>query len=132
MEKKINNNDAPDIQSMLNDLTGSGDNPIEDFDPKNEAAQNEETERPQSETPGKCRLWEEFKQCLKETMVDADAPSKKFYAIDEDIVATLHQCNFGAKNVYVINSILRTFLIDNIKNLKEMPQTKAISLLDKY
>ena len=79
-----------------------------------------------------CRLWEEFIDCLKDPEDDHTISRTKLYAIDDDIVETLHQCDFGKPNVHVINSILRTFLIDNIPRLREMHRPRSVSLLDKY
>lgn len=76
------------------------------------------------------RLWDDFIDTLNEK--DSEIERTKLYAIDDDIVETLHQCNFGHPNVHVINSILRTFLVDNIPKLKEMYRPRSKSLLDKY
>ena len=78
------------------------------------------------------RLWDEFNVILNDPEEDPEIERSKLYAIDDDIVETLHQCNFGKPNVHVINSILRTFLIDNIAKLREMHRPRSKSLLDKY
>lgn len=80
----------------------------------------------------KGRLWDEFIAILNDPEEDPEIERSKLYAIDDDIVETLHQCNFGKPNVHVINSILRTFLIDNIAKLREMHRPRSKSLLDKY
>lgn len=80
------------------------------------------------------RLWTEFLEILNDPEEESeDNRTTKLYAIDDDIVETLHQCDFDGKpNVDVINSILRAFLIDNIERLKKMQMPRTVSLLDKY
>lgn len=138
METKNNPKDnKPDIASMISSLTNPDESTRMDVGESAEiktipdvAVQEKEKETTASE--GACRLWQEFLECLEDSKEDADNSSTKLYAIDNDIVETLHQCDFQAPNVYVINSILRAFLIDNIKHLKELPRMKVLSLLDKF
>lgn len=88
---------------------------------------------PDEKAEYKGRLWNEFLNCLNDSDDDDDdiPEGTKRYTIDEDIVATLHQCYFGKPNAEVINAILRVFLTDNILHLKELVKPKVISLLDK-
>lgn len=80
------------------------------------------------------RLWKEFSECLSDSESDTDDEerSSKKYAIDNDIVETIRQCNFGKPNIRVINSILRVFLTDNIPNLLNLPNKKVNTILDQY
>lgn len=121
--------DGPDISAIIRDIANQ--NPIDQG--KTDSPKNNEA----SETIGsidaefKGRLWEEFLECLNDPD-DNPSDRTKLYAIDDDIVETLHQCIFGKPNVQVINSILRTFLIDNITRLREIHRPRSNSLLDKY
>ena len=76
-------------------------------------------------------LWKEFSSCLNDTGADTEISRSKSYRIDDDIVCTLHQCAFGKSNTKVINSILRTFLVDNSENLKQIIKPNVKSILDK-
>ena len=79
------------------------------------------------------RLWNEFMDILNDDEEIEESRNTKLYAIDDDIVETLHQCDFdGRPNVDVINSFLRAFLIDNIDRLRQRYRPRSVSLLDKY
>lgn len=113
--------EGPDLQSIIGGLTGGPGNGFRDAEPE---------KRSYSAMDHQGRLWDNFIDTLNEK--DSEIERSKLYAIDDDIVETLHQCNFGKPNVHVINSILRTFLVDNIPKLKEMYRPRSKSLLDKY
>lgn len=121
---------TPDIASMINSIIANDSNPDPKTDDSEKAGQvNAEIGDENKE----CRLWAEFTECLKASAAEERATRKlKLYAIDSDIVKTLNQCDFQASNVRVINSIIRTFLIDNVENLKKIQKTKVESILDKY
>ena len=124
MKTQTNNSqDGPDIESIISGLSGN-----------KEARTPQETSLPPE--GGKLedgKLWNEFLGILNDPEEDPDIKRDKLYAIDDDIVETLHLCDFGRHpNVHVINSILRTFLINNILRLKEMQRQRSKSLLDKY
>lgn len=131
---KNNPKEGPDFDSIISGLSSG----------KNEQNQNVGNdpekwitkESPQVEIPIGThggRLWHEFLEILKDPEDEADTRrSKKLYSIDDDIVETLHQCDFGKPNVVVINCILRTFLIDNIERLRDLYRPRSASLLDKY
>lgn len=75
-------------------------------------------------------LWNEFRIVL-----DSDSPvvGRKTYFIDNDIIDTINQCDFGAPNTAVVNAILRTFLTANISYLQMIEKKKLYpSILDKY
>lgn len=128
MENK-QQNPTPDIASMINSIIANDpENPRND-DSDDAGQINAEFGDEKKE----CRLWAEFTECLKASTAKDRATRKlKLYAIDSDIVKTLNQCDFQASNVRVINCIIRTFLIDNIENLKKIQKTKVESILDKY
>ncbi len=128
MKTKNNNSDGPDISAIIDGLS----------DPRSKGQRSQSTptkglqEAPQSENSEyKGRLWEEFMECLNDPEDEA-SDRTKLYLIDDDIVETLHQCDFGKSNANVIYSILRTFLVDNIERLRQMHRPRSISLLDKY
>ncbi len=120
--KTNNRTEGPDISALIDDITANQEQPK----PSGKSKLS-----PVSDDIIQGRLWKEFVVCLNDP---DEEPSErtKLYAIDDDIVETLHQCNFGKPNVSVINSILRTFLVDNIERLREMRRPKSNSLLDKY
>lgn len=127
---KTDKKDGPDLSSIIDNLPFDTRNDIQDTKtaaPREEIAAQKYTS---DEYGG--RLWEEFKECLLDPEEDTSISRTKLYAIDDDIVETLHQCDFGKPNVHVINSILRTFLIDNIPRLREMHRPRSVSLLDKF
>ena len=119
--------DGPDISAIVRDVANNGginqpaQRPIRNQTPA-------QADSPTTQLNG--RLWDEFIEILNEEEESTDRT--KLYAIDDDIVETLHQCNFGKPNVHVINSILRTFLVDNIDRLRQMHRPRSRSLLDKY
>lgn len=121
--------DGPDISSIISNLTKQT--------PGNNKAEPEQSQHGDIITDDATshefqgRLWDEFFECLNE---EEESPTgrTKLYAIDDDIVETLHQCCFGKPNVHVINCILRTFLVDNIPRLRKMHRPRSISLLDKF
>lgn len=122
--------EGPDISAIIDDLSGNQSTSQLPPEPSAEEVSIPEP-LPQTCNDTKGRLWEEFVECLNDT--DEDPPERtKLYAIDDDIVETLHQCSFGRPNVSVINSILRTFLVDNIERLRELHRPRSVSLLDKY
>ncbi len=127
--KNKNNSDAPDISAIIDGLS---DSRIPSR-PRQPNLANDSPADFKSEIPEyKGRLWKEFLECLNDPDDEASERTK-LYAIDDDIIETLHQCNFGKKsNANVINSILRTFLVDNIDRLRQMHRPRSISLLDKY
>lgn len=77
-------------------------------------------------------LWNEFLDFLKDSDEEDEEMGSKSYDIDDDIIFTLQQCDFGKPKVYVINSILRAFIMANVPNLKKILKPKRISLIDKY
>lgn len=121
--------EGPDITSIIENITNRS------REEKNETMSSidkdipEITDTPDAEYQG--RLWKEFMENLNDPEENATERTK-LYAIDDDIVETLHQCSFGKPNVHIINSILRTFLVDNITRLRDMHRPRTISLLDKY
>ena len=75
-------------------------------------------------------LWTEFSSCLTS---EQPIVGRKAYHIDNDVIDTLNQCNFGYPNVTVINAILRTFLEANVAHLKNIEKKKLYpSILDRY
>lgn len=135
---KTNNKPAgPDIDSIISGLTSdkqksTSKEPVSSFVPPQNSSAEMDTERDNNGYGG--RLWTEFLEILNDPEEETDDNrTTKLYAIDDDIVETLHQCDFNGKpNVAVINSILRAFLIDNIETLKKMQLPRSMSLLDKY
>lgn len=119
---------GPDISAIIDGLTGQ-----DSTKPPSTLAQEQVISKSTSATDieSQGRLWNEFMDCLNDPE-EEPIERTKLYAIDDDIVETLHQCNFGKPNVTVINSILRTFLVDNIERLREMHRPRSVSLLDKY
>lgn len=106
-------------------------------DNKNEGFEmDSKEEKSPEELQGQGRLWNEFIGYLNDNDMpdeNTEHPSKsRRYDIDDDIVETLHECNFGKSNTDVINSILRAFLVDNLENLREVYRPKKQSLFDKY
>lgn len=112
---------GPDIESIIGNITKPTDTYTKTENPERDKPSNQGLSG---------RLWDDFIDTLNDQ--DIEIERSKLYAIDDDIVETLHQCEFGHSNVHVINSILRTFLIDNIPRLKEMYRPRSKSLLDKY
>lgn len=126
---KTNSRQGPDFESIISGFPPA--KATKDPTPQSNSENKHDTPREISEHPG--RLWKEFLEVLNEPEDEPDSgKSKKLYCIDEDIVETLHQCDFGKPNVQVINSILRVFLIDNITRLRELHRPRSLSLLDKY
>lgn len=159
MSGKTKNNDI-DIQSIINNLShgdsSTGEN-IETIisdsiaeEPKVESKPVDE--EPKVETPLNAdeinkeeipenaplgfqgRLWMEFMKCLEEPADprEEDIANTRRYTIDDDIVETLHQCDFKKSNTEVINSILRVFLTDNLINLKNVYRPKRKTLFEQY
>lgn len=56
--------------------------------------------------------------------------SKKSYRIDSDIVQTLAQCDFKVSTTCAINSILKTFIVANITNLRNIRKQPPKSFFD--
>lgn len=127
---KTDKKDGPDLSSIIDNLPFDTGKDIQDNRTVTPREDNASPKNTSDEYRG--RLWEEFKECLLEPEEDTSISRSKLYAIDDDIVETLHQCDFGKPNVHVINSILRTFLIDNIPRLREMHRPRSVSLLDKF
>ena len=135
---KTNNKPAgPDIDSIISGLTSEKQSPaskeqVPPFIPPQNTSEEMDAESDNDRHVG--RLWTEFLEILNDPEEESeDNRTTKLYAIDDDIVETLHQCDFDGKpNVDVINSILRAFLIDNIERLKKMQLPRSVSLLDKY
>ena len=135
---KTNNKPAgPDIDSIISGLTSekqrpASKEPVPPFIPPQNTSEEMDAESDNDRHAG--RLWTEFLEILNDPEEESeDNRTTKLYAIDDDIVETLHQCDFDGKpNVDVINSILRAFLIDNIERLKKMQLPRSVSLLDKY
>ena len=135
---KTNNKPAgPDIDSIISGLTSekqrpASKEPVPPFIPPQNTSEEMDAESDNDRHVG--RLWTEFLEILNDPEEESeDNRTTKLYAIDDDIVETLHQCDFDGKpNVDVINSILRAFLIDNIERLKKMQMPRTVSLLDKY
>jgi len=95
----------------------------------------ESTEDPETilvETVEHGRLWKEFLECLKEDDDTIERCDTKKYSIDDDILETMRQCDFGKPVVDVINSILRAFLVDNLGHLRDIYRPRVTSLFDKY
>ena len=127
---KTPNTGGPDISAIINGLT---DNKPSKPKQSNRIAERETGSSQSLEMKEyACRLWDEFMECLNDQTEDPEISRTKLYAIDDDIVETLHQCCLGKPNVHVINCILRTFLIDNIPRLQMMHRPRSMSLLDKY
>lgn len=124
---KTNSKQGPDLDSIISGLNLQGNGSA-----KSNSGQYPPTSRNDDSDADHGRLWNEFMVILNDPEEDPDIGRNKLYAIDDDIVETLHQCDFRKPNVHVINSILRTFLIDNIARLKEMHRPRSKSLLDKY
>lgn len=130
----IKKNDDVNVQSIIDNLdipqTAKCTVPVEERPEISYQSPDFHPEAEKAEYQG--RLWKEFLECLREPDDDEYfSKSSKRYAIDEDIVATLHQCHFGRSNAMVINAILRAFLTDNILHLRKLPKPKVFSLLDK-
>ena len=54
------------------------------------------------------------------------------YKIDEDIIETIAQCDFKVPTTTVLNCILRTFIVANIANFRDIRLQRPESLFDKY
>lgn len=123
MEKKIPNIDSlmegiseDDIQSQIDEL---------------QSADSVEIVNPVIDNQGD-NLWTELLDMLNSVKDESVITSQKIYRIDADIVETLSQCNFRNHSTStVINCILRTFLIANIKQLDRL-RRHAPSLFDNY
>lgn len=74
-------------------------------------------------------LWSQF---IKEINNPKDnfELSKKSYRIDSDIVQTLAQCDFKVSTTCAINSILKTFIVANITNLRNIRKQPPKSFFD--
>ncbi|MCM1491098.1 MAG: hypothetical protein NC095_09780 [Muribaculum sp.] len=124
--------DTNNLDSIIDNLTQTGkqqamskpaDTPVEVSEDRTEELMTD----PDSDDP---LLWKEFINMLELPSEQSNIGCRK-YEIDDDIIFTLQQCDFGKPNVQVINSILRTFLISNIEKLKSF-LVKRQSLFDKY
>lgn len=128
--KTIKRTEGPDISAIVDGLTGDRTStPSQSRQSVKDEPVSPSSSSIDYETQG--RLWDEFMDCLNDPE-EEPTERTKLYAIDDDIVETLHQCNFAKPNVSVINSILRTFLVDNIDRLRKMHRPRSRSLLDKY
>lgn len=127
--KNNNSSGGPDISAIIDGLSESRS---KSQPPQSNPLKNDPGEAEANKSEYKGRLWEEFLECLNDPEDEATERTK-LYLIDDDIVETLHQCDFGGKsNANVINCILRTFLVDNIERLRQVHRPRSISLLDKY
>lgn len=120
MEKKI-----PNIDSLMDGIVDEDtQSMIEEQPAKN--VRRDETEVSAD------NLWTELQVMLNSIKDDPAPTNQKIYRIDADIVETLSQCNFRNHSTStVINSILRTFLIANIRELDRL-RRHAPSLFDSY
>ena len=131
MNKMKTNNkpSGPDLDSIINGLNIGSKTLEPPKQDSREVGNNSENNNVGHEG----RLWNEFMDILNDDEEIEESRNTKLYAIDDDIVETLHQCDFdGRPNVAVINSILRAFLIDNINRLRQRYRPRSASLLDKY
>lgn len=120
MEKKI-----PNIDSLMD---GIGDEAsrsmIEDLPVDNV--------RPDVTEVSDNSLWTELLDMLNSVNDESTPANQKIYRIDADIVETLSLCSFRNRSTgTVINCILRTFLIANIRKLDRL-RRHAPSLFDNY
>lgn len=113
MNKKDN-----DLDSIMADLETSGKKSPAEESPKQRAEPVAEATEPVSESEPNTSLWKEFLEYLDESKQQDNVGCRR-YEIDDDIIFTLHQCDFGKSNAQVINSILRTFLVANIDAVRK-------------
>lgn len=94
--------------------------------------QNQENAAPVVKDNTGDTLWGELMDMLNETKEKTVFTGQKIYKIDSDIVETISLCNFQGHSIsHVINCILRTFLIANIRQLDGL-RSHAPSLFDDY
>lgn len=125
-----NDNYMPDIDSILSGIPKDKQTQRPDESQKKDNAEKKSGLKLECSDEGK--LWNEFIECLTDDTDEKSHHGCKTYRIDDDIIHTLHQCDFGRSNAVVINAILRVFLIDNICNLKKVVKPRIESILDKY
>lgn len=103
-----------DLDSIMADLKSSANkkSPTEEPPKQTDSPVAETAEVVSEADTGTC-LWKEFLEYLDESKPQDNVGCRR-YEIDDDIIFTLHQCDFGKSNAQVINSILRTFLVANI------------------
>ncbi len=78
-------------------------------------------------------LWDEFRRVLDKPKGDGViSVAQKTYKIDEDIIETIAQCDFKVPTTTVLNCILRTFIVANIANFRDIRLQRPESLFDKY
>lgn len=127
--KTNNKPPGPDLDSILSGLNIESKTP----EAPRQEAKEVDNDSEINDVAHEGRLWNEFMDILNDDEEIEESRNTKLYAIDDDIVETLHQCDFdGRPNVDVINSILRAFLIDNIDRLRQRYRPRSVSLLDKY
>lgn len=128
-------NNIPNLDKLVSGLNQPGisqEATSQSAELANEIKENENGNPAQAQTN---TLWNELLVAIEDSKQSSDTTGKrpKPYMIDEDIVATLMQCNFKTRGTtVVINCILRTFLIANLENLMRIRQEKPISLFETH
>lgn len=128
MEKKI-----PNIDSLMNDVMDDDIETVEAEEiPSSDPTQEESPTILNADGADGNTLWNELMTMLKASKENKSFTNQKIYKIDADIIETLSQCNFNNHSIcHVINCILRTFLIANIRQLDGL-RRHAPSLFDNY
>lgn len=118
----------PDLESLVSGLNDDANSGRKE-ESKSEERQPESSEGFDTEDSNSDRLWSRF---IKEINNPKDnfELSKKSYRIDSDIVQTLAQCDFKVSTTCAINSILKTFIVANISNLRNIRKQPPKSFFD--
>lgn len=117
----------PDVNGIINSISDS-----QDVQEVQEETPKELPKHPDIITDDKPKegLWNEFRSFLHE---DPPIVGRKPYYIDNDLIDTLNQCDFGAPNTTVLNAIVRAFLVANVDHLKNIEKKKLYpTILEKY
>ena len=125
---------APDINSIISGLPVADANrkPEADGDAEDGSKGKKETSEQTPKDEEAADLWGDFLEFLNNPDKDTVNTGTRKYSLDQDIVDTLQQCEFGKPNVEVVNAILRAFLVNHIDKLVPLIKPKAITIIDRY
>lgn len=74
-------------------------------------------------------LWNAFIKAL-DLPKEKSTGGSKVYNIDADIIETINQCDFSTSTTRILNTILRLFLLANLKHLSKLRKLRPVSLFD--